>query len=124
MSRLLLLFIDHLIDARYRQHKSRHHGYSYSRTKPFIQLFILRRICVPFLDGAESIADASNSGIKSFLSVFFRDFNGFLLSSVLMYSYRFTNPLFYVILLRVYLDGVGFSETYLFKIKGEKIRSC
>ena len=40
------------------------HVYLYSRTKPFIQLFILRRICVPFLDGAESIADASNSGIR------------------------------------------------------------
>ena len=37
-----------------------------------------------------------------------------------MYSYRFTNLLFHVILLRVYLDGVGFSEIYLFKIKGEK----
>ena len=113
-------FIDHLVDARYRQHKSRHYGYSYSRTKPFIQLFIPRHTFVSFIGGTISVADASNCRMGSFLLVFSCDFNGFLLSSTLMYSYRFTNLLFHVILLRVYLDGVGFSEIYLFKIKGEK----
>ena len=70
-----------------------------------------------------SVAAVSNSRMASSLLVFFRDFDGFLRSSILTYSYLFTNLLFYIILLRVYLDGVGFSEIYLFKLKEKNAKT-